>query len=62
MPRVSAKVEPEMIIWILCAFRSQCKQAKLVQGGILVKWKCGMEAKRGKEKNRQLSERKDGNH
>lgn len=55
MPRVSANVEPEMIIWILCAFRSEYKQAKLVQDGILVKWKCGMQAKR--EKNWGSSQR-----
>lgn len=49
MPRVSANVEPEIIIWILCAFRSEYKQAKLVQNRFLVKWKCGMEAKGGEE-------------
>lgn len=33
MPRFSANVEPEMIIWILRAHRSEYKQAQMVQDG-----------------------------
>lgn len=55
MPRVSANVEPEMIIWILCAHRSEYKQAQMVQDGFLVNWKWWMEAK-GKKIFMQFAE------
>lgn len=45
MPRVSASVVPEMLIWILCAVRPEYKQAQMVQDGFLVKWKWWMDAK-----------------
>lgn len=44
LPRVSANVEPEITVWILRGFRYEYKQSKWVQDGLLLKWKCGMEA------------------